>query len=158
MSKRMMVLTPALVLAIAALVVYGATQTYAQDEPSYPTIIERLAERFGLNEDEVSGVFEEVREEKMAEANARFVERLDQMIESGELTEVQKQAILTKHEEMQQEHWQEKAQWQNMTDEERRAAIKARHEELGAWAQENGIDLELFFGGRGSGHHHFGMM
>ena len=105
-----------------------------------------VVERFNLNADEVQEVFEEAREEKKAELQVRFEERLNQAVDEGKVTEEQKEAILAKKAEMREKHEELK----DLSLEERHEAMKALQEEFKSWADENGIDLNQFFwcGGR----------
>ena len=156
--KKKMILAPALVLAIAGIVMYSTAVSYAQEAAGeYPAIVERLAEKFDLDVEDVQSVLDEAKDERMAEMNARVEGRLDQAVAEGKITEDQKQLIITKHGELQTEREASIDSWQGMTQEARREAMQKKHDELKAWAQENGIDLGMFmpFGGMhkmGRGH------
>lgn len=113
------------------------THVFAQEgEASQPTsVLDRVVERFDLNQDEVDAVIDEVREERQAQMLTFYEERLDEAVAKGELTAEQKQLILDKHAELQAEREQKRAKLQ-------------------AWAEENGIDLRyLMGGGHRSGFH-----
>jgi hypothetical protein len=127
------------IFALAILTVGTLATTASAEDVLYPPIVERLAERFGLNEDEVRGVFEEVHDEKTAEMYASFVERLDDLVAEGVLSREQKDALVSKHEEMQAK--MDDLRTQNISKEEKRQKIKALRSELWDWAQEQGIDL-----------------
>ena len=112
-----------------------------------PSIVERLAERFGLDESEVETFFDEIREERYANKEIRAGERLDQAIQDGLITEEQKQLLLDKKAEL-------KADYQALNDlqpEERHERTRELHTEMKAWLEANDID----FGGfkSGLGHH-----
>jgi hypothetical protein len=110
----------------AGVVVYGTSNVLADDAfGDYPPIVQKLVEKFGLDEGEVKGVFDEMREEKQVQMQNRFEERLTQGVESGEITGEQKQLILAKHEEL-------------------RAGRQNDWAEMGAWAKENGIEMSFF--------------
>lgn len=151
MKKELIILF--LGLALLGFVAYGTVKAYAENESGgYPPIIQKLVERFGLNEEEVKAVFDEAREERRVEMQARFEQRLNEAVENGDLTEEQKQLLLAKHEELKAEREANRESFQNMTREERREAMEAKRAELEAWAEENGLDLsQLFFfrGGKG---------
>ena len=116
-------------LAVGAI---GILPASAQEAPDYPPIIQKLADRFGLNVEEVQDVFEEERAEHHAQMLDSFEDRLSQAVTDGKITEEQKQKILDKHE-----------------------AMQAYREELKTWAEEQGIEFPFMamFGG----HHHGGM-
>lgn len=154
---------PVVALMLLAGVTYGSSQALADDDPStgsgqsFSPIVQRLVERFNLNEDEVGEVLEEFRGQHHWRIQERMEERLAQLVNSGELTETQKQAILDKHAEMKAEHEELMTKWSSMTEDERLAAHEAHKDQLEAWAEENGIDLSEILGSRffkgGFGHH-----
>jgi len=137
------------ILAVGAIRVLP---THAQDSGSYPQVVQRIAEHFGLNQDEVAEVFEEVHAEHHAEMLTSFEDRLSEAVENGDITEDQKQAILDKHEEMQAK--MDEIRSQDLSREQMHDQMKAYHEELKAWAENEGIDIpfmNLKFGGNGHG-------
>lgn len=148
MDKRFIILT--LGLALLGVVAYGTTRVYAGSEwGGHSTIIQKLVERFGLKEEDVKAVFDETRDEHKAQMQARLEERLNEAVESGEVTEEQKKLILAKHEELKAEREANKESFQDMTPEERHEAMETKKAELKSWAEANGIDLKYLFGGLG---------
>jgi NADH dehydrogenase/NADH:ubiquinone oxidoreductase subunit G len=143
--KKLIVLILALiVLASAAL----AAQVKAQQKDHPDALIQKLVERFSLNQYEVEQVFNEARQEKNQEMQARQEEKLGQLVSEGKLTEEQKQTIIAKKQELQQN----RPDFDSMSEEERRAQKQAHQEEIKAWAEENGIDMHLIIGfGNGPG-------
>ena len=146
MNKK--ILMPVIAFTIISMSSFGANAAYAQsnESGSLPTLIERIIEKFGLKKDDVQKVVNEFRNEKQAEMKKLQEERLNEAVTNGTITEEQKQLILKKHEEIQAEREKNKETWQNMTQEERKAEHEKRQAEMKAWAGENGIDLDLFFG------------
>jgi len=108
-------------------------------------VVDKLVERFNLNKDEVTGVFDEVRQEvrqeRQAQRRAQMEARLDEAVGDGAITAEQKQALLDKQAEMQEKHQQLRE--------------KGRQ-----WREQSGIDFEALApyhagcGGRGSGKMH----
>ena len=140
-------------LALAAITLlgavgYGVTVAVAQakDGESHP-MIQMLAEKFGLDEDEVKEAFDEVKAEHFAQMQESKEDKLNQAVDDGVITEEQRQALLEKHQNM----WEEKKQER---DEHRG--------EMDAWFEEQGINHEELmeymggFGKRG-GLHNWGM-
>ena len=159
MNKK--ILMPVIAFTIISMSSFGANAAYAQSNESgtLPTLIERIIEKFGLKKDDVQKVVDEFRTEKQAEMKKLQEERLNEAVTNGTITEEQKQLILKKHEEMQAEREKNKETWQNMTQEERKAEHEKRQAEMKAWADENGIDLNQFFGFKhGIGFRHGFMM
>ncbi|PIR98169.1 MAG: hypothetical protein COT89_00440 [Candidatus Colwellbacteria bacterium CG10_big_fil_rev_8_21_14_0_10_42_22] len=116
----------------------------------------RFAEKFNLDQAEVQSFMQEIHEERMAEMQDRFGDRLDTAVENGNLTEAQKNLILEKHEEMRAERQANQENWQGLSPEERREQAQEHRAEMQQWAKDNGIDLPFFAGpegGRGFGMH-----
>jgi len=128
------------VLALSVLVIgILATNVSAQDSSNYPPIVQKIAERFNLNVSDVQEVFDEERDERRADMYAHFAERLNDLIAEGKLTEAQKEAILDKHEEMQDKMEELK----DLSHDERKEKMQALHEEFRVWLDVQGIDLTL---------------
>ena len=146
MNKK--ILMPVIAFAIISMSTFGASAAYAQTTDSSPfqSLIQKIVEKFGLKQADVEAVFEEHRNQMQQEMQQRMETRLSEAVTNGTITEEQKQLILKKHEEIQAEHEKNKESWQNMTQEERKAEHEKRQAEMKAWAGENGIDLDLFFG------------
>ena len=137
-----------LITSIALLSVGGVAcvgEINAQDNEEagdeYPLLVERFAEKFDLDPDEIMEFFDELKEEKRADAEERFEERLDELVEDEKITEKQKEAILDKKEELKTF----KEGLEDMTISEAREEMKEIHEGLKGWAEENDLDLKNFF-------------
>ncbi|MBN1299036.1 MAG: hypothetical protein JW997_05055 [Actinobacteria bacterium] len=109
------------------------------------SMIEKFAQRFGLDEEEIYEFFEEIRDERKALADERLKERLDELVEEGQITEAQKDAIIAKLGELKEF----KSSLEDMKVSEARQAIKEMREDLKDWAEENDIDLKPFFANNG---------
>lgn len=143
------------IASIAFLMIVGAvsSQALAQSETGgYQSIVQRLAEKFNLNESEVQAVFDEVHAEHQAQMQEMFEARLGEAVANGDLTEDQKNAILDKKEEM----IAFRDSLRDLSPEERKAAFDEKRSELKTWAEEQGIDLNLFHLDGPHGHHHGG--
>jgi len=101
-------------------------------------VVDKLVERFNLNEDEVTGVFDELHQERMQKMQANMEAGFNEAVEDGVITAEQKQALLDKKTEMQEKHQQLK-------------------EEMKIWMEDSGINFEALApykvgcGGRGFG-------
>lgn len=145
-SKLKNYLTISLVaLTVAGISIYGADAALAQGQGwSYDNFIQKLSERFGIEESEIEAVLEEVRQEHQAENQAWFAARLSEAVTNGEITEEQKQLIIQKHEEIRNRWQEERFNAENLTPEERRQASLEKRQELAAWAEENGVEVKYF--------------
>jgi len=134
--------------ALAGVLGYGALTSpsvYAQENSPYSPVVQRIVERFQLNTSEVNTVINEVRTENMAERKAIVTEKLNKAVSENKITEDQKNAVLAKLTE-----WQnEKLTWTTMTREERQEQRKEHREEMEQWAQDNNIDLHSILGNEG---------
>lgn len=122
-------------LALAGGVLWVSVPKASAQTTTPKTIIQRLAEKFGLKQAEVQTVFDQQRTERQTQMQARFEERLTQAVKDGQISEAQKTAILKKHQEMQTERNHERTEWQ-------------------AWLKANGLENNEFamgfgFGGKG---------
>lgn len=147
---------PVVAVTIAGAAAFAATQSYAQTaDTTRTTLVQRIAQRFNLQESDVQTVFDEARQEHQSQMHAQFEARLTTAVENGKLTEEQKQSILAKHQELMAEHDAERESLRNMIPEERRAHHQEERAELEAWAAENGIDLQFFMPMGKMGGRHF---
>jgi len=117
----------------------------ASGENNYLTIVEKIAEKFNLDKNEVQAVFDEEHEERQQLMQQKQENRLDEFVDDGTITEEQKNLIIEKHEEMQANREANR----DLDPEERHEAMEQEREEFENWAEENGIDLSLIgpFGG-----------
>ena len=111
----------------------------------YTSIVQRIAERFGVSEDEVQQVFDEVHADHRTQKQENFTASLDESVASGDLTDTQAQLILDKKEDMIAFHESLK----DMSPEEKQEAFQNHKEELKQWAEENDINTNELFGGHG---------
>lgn len=155
-------LIPVFAFAVLAASVFGTSAIYAQDDTTSTTIVQRIASKFNLNEDEVQAVFDSEREERKAEMEARFAEKLDEAVSEGRLTSSQKELIQEKRAEldaMREAHRKDHEALSEMTQEERdamRSEMEAERDDLKNWAEENNIDLKYLMGFGMKGHGGFG--
>lgn len=137
MKKRIII--PAILLTGALAVgTLGVTITSAQT--SYPPIVQKLAEKFNLNQADVMAVFTQVSDEKQADMYARWEERLTGAVNAGKITADQKQAILDEESKIHDELVNIK----DLTPADRKAKMQQVHDEITTWAKENNIDLKQF--------------
>lgn len=144
-------LLPIAILATAGVISLGAVSAnaYFGNGERHDDMVKELSVKLGVDESKVSAIFEEMHKEQQQEMENRLSERLDEAVASGEITEAQKKAILTKHEEMRDEHEADRESFQSMTPEQRRETRQTDRDEMEAWAEEQGIDLEYFMGPMG---------
>ncbi len=97
---------------------------------SMQSIVQKIADRFGLKKEDVQAVFDQERQDRQAEKEARYMSYLDQLVKDGKITEEQKQLIIQKHKEIEANRITER-------------------KTLEDWASKNGIDIRYLMGGFG---------
>jgi len=139
----LILITSLALLSIGGVACVGEINAQAseEDETGYPLFVERFAQKFDLDQDEIMDFLDELKEEKRADGEERFEERLDELVEDEKITGDQEEAILDKKEELKTF----KEGLEDMTISEAREAMKDIHEELRDWAEENDLDLKNFF-------------
>lgn len=151
MKKFLIPVLAIALIAVAGIGVVSANGGMFQDKTA---VIEKMAERFNLDVDEVGDFFQEMKAEKQAMMAVKFDERLDGAVANGDITIEQKDAILAKHAEMQVGREASHEEFVNLSSEERHAQMETRHAEMQEWAEDNGLEDYKFFGGkRGMGFH-----
>lgn len=140
MKKSTLMAISATTLGVTTLAVVGLlgfSQVSAEEIASNTTrgpqlLIENLASKFGVSEDEVKEVFEATKE-------AHRDQKLDSLVEDGTLTQEQRDSLEAKIEEMKER--KQEIMNTSMTAEERRTAMEELRSEMKEWAEENGIEL-----------------
>lgn len=138
---------------------YGVTTAKAADTTTLPPMVQGVAEKFGLNKDEVQKYMTEKRQENRVERQAvreaSLTTKLDEAVKAGKITESQKTAILAKHEEIQAK----REGYSTLTQAERRAKMQELRTEMQTFLKEQGIDGSVMptpqgpKGGMGGGMH-----
>jgi hypothetical protein len=150
------VLIPIIGAVTVGSTLFGVSFVEAQGTPStIPSIVQRIAQRFNLNQSDVQKVFDEQKTEMHAQKKAELETRLNQAVKDGKITDTQKQAILTKFGEMSAMH-SNKEQPHNMAPEQRQQEMQQKQTELESWAAKNGLTLQTLqelvsHGGKGFG-------
>lgn len=148
MTKSKKILTKKIVVPVVALgiitvaVLSSVSLVSAQRlDSGRDTLVNKISARFGLNEAEVEETFREFGMERGRERHEKMGEilenRLGQAVENGNLTEAQRFVVMEKHEELEDRM----DDLYDLSPEDRREARADIHEEMEAWAKENGIDL-----------------
>lgn len=105
-----------------------------------------IAQKFGLDQAQVEETIQQYHQQEMEtrhqEMESRMEERLQRAVAAGNLTEVQMNAILEKHDEM-HERMQELHD-QDLSKEDLREMRADLRDEMQNWAEEQGIDFEVF--------------
>ncbi len=145
-----------LAVPVVALTILGgtllATHSAQAETDSKPfgmdSIIQKLAQRFNLNESDVKAVFDEQHAEMETQMQAHMEDELSQAVADGRLTEEQKQKIIAKRAELKASHEDKFVVFKEgeKPSEEEMTALKSQHDqemaELKQWAQDNNVPFE----------------
>lgn len=125
----------------------GTSAVFAAEDGTRPAnnLVSAIAERFNLDPAEVQAVFDAEHEEMRALHEQEAADRLAQSVADGKLTQEQADLISAQ----QEAHRDFRESLKDMSEEDRRAAMKTHMEEMRTWAEENDIP-----GGRGPMGHH----
>jgi hypothetical protein len=112
------------------------------------SIVQKLAQRFNLNEAEVKAVFDEQHSEMEKQMQAKMEAELTQAVTDGKLTEDQKQKIIAKRAEMRDSRENKFIEFKagEEPSADQLATLKAQHQQemadLKQWAEDNDVPLE----------------
>ncbi len=142
-------------IAVAAVLItlvggYSVFAASKQTAESYPPVIEKLVRAFGLDRTKVDKVLGDFKQEREAQRKAMLEQKLSQDVKDGKITAKQKDAILKKMDELQNEMKNKIETFKALTPQERRQAMQKQRTDLEAWAKQNGLDLRqlrFMFGG-----------
>lgn len=124
-------LLPALTVVLLGSGLFAATNAQAQTTSGGTgTLVQKIAQKFGLNQADVQAVFDQDRSEHKAQMEQKFSEKLDQDVKDGKITEAQKQLIISKRAELEASMKANFDSLKDKTPEERRAAMQAQHQAL----------------------------
>lgn len=121
------------------------------------SLVDKIASTFNLDKSKVQKVFDENRTEREAKHEQMMSERLQKLVDDGKITAAQKTAIETKLKEMKADRDANKDKMKDMTQDERKAAMDKKRQDLEAWAKEQGLDLTVLRGILGGPGGHGGM-
>lgn len=128
-------------LALAGALWFGSSKVEAASTTT-DTLVEKIAQKFNLPQDQVQATFDEVHSEKQATRVAEQSTKLDQAVKDGVITQDQKDRIVAKMSE-------------------KRTERRAMRSEMQQWFKDNGIDetkLQSYLGGGREGMGHRGGM
>ncbi len=127
-------------VGLAGLGTLGVANAATTPTDPQSSIIDKLSSTFKLNKEDVKKVFDEERNARHAEHQARIANDLEQLVSDGTLTQQQADKLTAKAKELEAARLSSKESFENLTREERKAAMDAKRDELKKWLADNGID------------------
>lgn len=139
MKSRNLILAAAAATVISGASIAGASTVSAQSDQG-DSLIDRVSNTFNLDRSEVQSVFDTAKEDRMAEREAAREAFLLSKVDEGVITTEQKTLLEDKFAEIKEAKSALKDS--DLTKEEMKEQFASTKEDLQAWADENGIDLE----------------
>ncbi len=152
-KRRNMMLAAAIVISFAAT---GLSVSAAETSKAnrMGELVAAIAQRFNLNSADVQKVVDEQHAKRQAMHTQKFTERVNEAVAAGKLTQDQANKIFAKKAEIEAF----RATLKNITEEQRREAIKAQMASLRQWAIDNNIPAGfLMFLNHKKPHGHHGL-
>ncbi|HVA96028.1 MAG TPA: hypothetical protein VND99_00070 [Candidatus Acidoferrales bacterium] len=120
----------------------AATNAFAQTpgQNDVPSLVQEIASKFHLSTSDVQSVFDQHKQEMQSKMESNYETYLQNLVNSGKITEGQKQLILNKHKEL----VSQRNNLKTMTPAERKAQMQSTMQDLKNWAKQNNIDLQYF--------------
>jgi hypothetical protein len=115
-------------LLLLGFITYSSSVVLADDSVDYPPFVQNLADKLGVDETAVQDAFDEIRADHFAQQQQIYEDKLTKAVEAGVITDDQKQALLTKHEDMLMEQ-----------------DLAMSNSDMQAWFQDQGINQEALF-------------
>ncbi len=135
--------------AVTSIGIAGATagmHMVSAESNGGDTLVDKIAQKFSLNKNDVQAVFDQQKGEMKAEHKAKMEARLSQAVSEGKLTEDQKAKIIAKFEELDANRPSLQEIKTENPDQIRQGKLE-RHDDLEQWAKDNGIPEEyIHFG------------
>lgn len=134
--RRNLIIPTMLIIALLATGAFSTQAVFAQEDPNYRPLVQRLADEFGLQEEEVEQVIEEVRQERHEQLYQAWIDRLNTAVVLGKLTQEQMDALVVKQNEV----MLGMNALREVAPQERHEAVSKIELEFKQWAQDNIID------------------
>jgi hypothetical protein len=144
MNKK--VVLAMLIVGIFSMGLMRASSIYASDkEENRSSLVRKIATKFGLKESDVQAVFDEEMGSRKSRMKQNFIDRVDQLVKDGKISQEKKDLILKKHDEVESKRDSQRTAFQSMTRGQRLEVQKKEHQEMQEWASANDIDIRLLW-------------
>jgi hypothetical protein len=154
-KKTLLTVAAVSILSGGVVVVTNAfAQTTTSGQQSVPSLAQEIASKFHLNVSDVQSVFDQHQQEVKSQQESTYDAYLQNLVNTGKITEEQQQLILNKHKQLASQMQSNRQKVKSMTPTERKTQMRAAIQDLKNWAKQNNIALQYLrpFGpGRGFG-------
>ena len=135
-------------VAVSGATAFGVSRVSA-DTGSQTTLVQMIAQKFGLNQSDVQSVVDQYRQNRQSQMEAQFKTRLDQDVTAGKITAAQETLIINERQTLAANRQSQMANFKNMTQAQRQAAMQQNKQDVTTWAKQNNIDIQYLYGGFG---------
>lgn len=145
MKKKLLI--TALVITTLAAGAVGAQGAFATSTSSNPTLVQMIANKFGLNQSDVQQVFDQYKQQHAQNMQQNYQARLDQLVKDGKLTSDQEKLILDEHQKLMTEHASDFQNIKSMAKDQRKNILSSIHQEISVWSKANNIPVRYLLPG-----------
>lgn len=143
LNKKILIPVIALGILATGATLWSTGIAKALNNETGNAMAQQLADKLGVDQSKVTDAMGEIRDEHQTQMQEKMKEKFNQAVEDGVITEAQKEAILAKQSEMQQQREKERQEYQqwladNSIDESK--------------LQDYGIGMGMGMGGGMRGH------
>ncbi|MBU6389637.1 hypothetical protein KGQ71_03940 [Patescibacteria group bacterium] len=103
------------------------------------TLVAMIAQKFHLNQSDVQAVFDQYQQQRQADRQQNFNDKLNQAIRTGQLTNTQKDLIVAKEQEVKTQLTQIRSM---PAANDRKNAMHQLQSDLKSWAHQNNIGAQ----------------
>ncbi|MBP6889606.1 MAG: hypothetical protein KBC83_04140 [Candidatus Moranbacteria bacterium] len=154
MNKKKFTLATLAVIVTSGVVILGVGRASA-DTNTQSTLVQMIAQKFGLNQSDVQSVFSQHHQERQGQMTEQLKTKLDQEVAAGKMTVEQETLLLNKYKELSDKRASQMENFKNLTPAEKQAAREKEKQDLVDWAKQNNVDIQYLHGGSrqmGMGH------
>lgn len=155
-KKPLLIVAAATVATVGSLGAVGAVSAATDNSAAassgtnpMSSLVEKIASKFNLNQDDVAAVFDEARSEREAEMKQERSDRISQAVTDGSLTQEQADYITAALAEIDSLRGDGNPEDENDTTREQ---IRTKMDTLRTWAEQQNLELRNIIGGPGHGH------
>jgi hypothetical protein len=137
--RKPMAISGAIVAAGLSGLVGAQVVNAASDTSGSQGLVDKIASTFNLNKSDVQKVFDEERQQREANREQKFEDRVNQAVKDGKLSQTLADQLIAKQKELATY----RDSLKDKTPKERRDLMKVKRDELRSWAKQNNISLNL---------------
>jgi polyhydroxyalkanoate synthesis regulator phasin len=135
-NKKLLITSAITGLAGVGIITSSVIAATGTSTPSYPPLVQKIADTFHLNPSDVQKVFDQNKQDRQAQHEQKLKDHLDQLVKNGTITQDQEDKIIAKLKDLKQNLKSENRQNRTQNRDDFRAQIQQ-------WLTDNGINVNL---------------